>query len=163
EGHERDQSPAWHRPHFHRRRRMLGIKQRAKTLAKPHPSLTSDPVRPDADVSQHASVTSRATISRWSAIREPKAAKSFRAAGDRATRSAIEETRRSGSTIQTRTAIRLANDRVADTAMVAPLVATDTVSGVLIALRVGRSFAAAYALTASGVSALLSLDLARET
>ena len=215
---------------------MLGIKQRAKTLAKPHPSLTSDPVRPDADVSQHASVTSRATISRWSAIREPKAAKSFRAAGDRivrqesampsiasrlltppivarrqiasdaeewsirlaalatlgqydgltflvdgtarsrytynvvddpvgdvATRSAIEETRRSGATIQTRTAIRLANDRVADTAMVAPLVATDTVSGVLIALRVGRSFAAADALTASGVSELLSLDLARET
>ncbi|TMD55831.1 MAG: GAF domain-containing protein [Chloroflexi bacterium] len=47
--------------------------------------------------------------------------------------------------------------------MVAPLVATDTVSGVLIALRVGRSFAAADALTASGVSELLSLDLARET
>lgn len=83
--------------------------------------------------------------------------------GDVATRSAIEETRRSGATIQTRTAIRLANDRVADTAMVAPLVATDTVSGVLIALRVGRSFAAADALTASGVSELLSLDLARET
>jgi len=82
---------------------------------------------------------------------------------DVATRSAIEETRRSGATIQTRTAIRLANDRVADTAMVAPLVATDTVSGVLIALRVGRSFAAADALTASGVSELLSLDLARET
>ena len=177
-----------------------------------------------------------ATNSRWSAIREPRAAKSFRAAGDRivrqesampsivsrlltppivarrqiaseaeewsirlaalatlgqydgltflvdgtarsryayniadepvddvATRSAIEETRRSGATIQKRTAIRLANDRVADTAMVAPLVATDTVSGVLIALRVGRSFAAADALTASGVSELLSLELARET
>jgi hypothetical protein len=81
---------------------------------------------------------------------------------DVATRSAIEETRRSGATVQTRTAIRLANDRVADTAMVAPLVATDTVSGVLIALRVGRSFAAADALTASGVSELLSLELARE-
>ena len=82
--------------------------------------------------------------------------------GDVATRSAIEETRRSGATVQTRTAIRLANDRVADTAMVAPLVATGTVSGVLIALRVGRSFAAADALTASGVSELLSLELARE-
>src|SRR5207248_5454415 len=54
--------------------------------SKSHPSLTSDPVRPDADVSQHASVTSRATKSRWSAIREPKAAKSFRAAGDRIVR-----------------------------------------------------------------------------
>jgi len=83
--------------------------------------------------------------------------------GDVATRSAIEETRRSGATVQTRTAIRLADDRVAGAAMVAPLVATDAVSGVLIALRVGRSFAAADALTASGVSELLSLELARET
>src|SRR5438270_10145696 len=83
--------------------------------------------------------------------------------GDVATRSAIEETRRSGATVQTRTAIRLADDRVAGAAMVAPLVATDAVSGVLIALRVGRSFAAADALTASGVSEPLSLDLARET
>src|SRR5206468_4143512 len=83
-------------------------------------------------------------------------------AGDVATRSAIEETRRSGATVQTRTAIRLVDGRVADAAMVAPLVATDAVSGVLIALRVGRSFAAADALTASGVSDLLSLELARE-
>src|SRR5467141_4477343 len=51
-------------------------------------------------------------------------------AGDVATRSAIEETRRSGATVQTRTAIRLADGRVADAAMVAPLVATDAVSGV---------------------------------
>jgi len=83
--------------------------------------------------------------------------------GDVATRSAIEETRRSGATVQTRTAIRLADDRIAGAAMVAPLVATDGVSGVLIALRVGRSFAAADALTASGVAELLSLELARET
>ena len=82
--------------------------------------------------------------------------------GDVATRSAIEETRRTGATVQTRTVVRLADDRVAGAAMVAPLVATDTVSGVLIALRVGRSFAAADALTASGVSELLSLELARE-
>jgi hypothetical protein len=84
-------------------------------------------------------------------------------AGDVATRSAIEETRRSGATVQTRTAIHLADGRVADAAMVAPLVTTDSVSGVLIALRVGRSFAAADALTASGVSELLSLELAHET
>jgi hypothetical protein len=83
--------------------------------------------------------------------------------GDVATRSAIEETRRSGATVQTRTAIRLGDDRVAGAAMVAPLVATDAVSGVLIALRVGRSFAAADALTASSVSELLSLELARDT
>jgi GAF domain-containing protein len=82
---------------------------------------------------------------------------------DAAIRSAIEETRRSGATVQARTTIRLADDRVAGAAMVAPLVAIDAVSGVLIALRVGRSFAAADALVASGVSDLVSLDIARET
>jgi len=197
--------------------------------------LTTDPAHPDADVSQHASVTSRANKVEVSAIREPRAAKSFRAAGDRivrqesalpsvvsrlltpsvvvgrpkttsgadewsirltalamlgqydaltfivdgvarrngynvvdeavaddATRAAVEETRRSGATVQTQTAIRLADDRVAGAAMIAPLVATEAVAGVLVALRVGRSFAAADALTASGVSELVSVELARE-
>ncbi|MGH2472305.1 MAG: GAF domain-containing protein [Candidatus Limnocylindria bacterium] len=82
---------------------------------------------------------------------------------DARTQSAIEETRRSGATVQTHTTTRLADDRVAGAAMVAPLVATEAVSGVLIALRVGRSFAAADALTASGVSELIALELARET
>jgi GAF domain-containing protein len=84
-------------------------------------------------------------------------------ASDPATRSAIEETRRSGATVQTHTTIRLADDRVAGAAMVARLFATETVTGVLIALRVGRSFAAADALTASGISDLVALELARET
>ena len=82
---------------------------------------------------------------------------------DAAIRSAIEETRRSGATVQTRTTIRLADDRVAGAAMVARLVPADAVSGVLIALRVGRSFVAADALAAAGVSELVSLELARET
>jgi hypothetical protein len=47
--------------------------------------------------------------------------------------------------------------------MVAPLVHTEAVSGVLIALRVGRSFTATDALTAAGVSELIALELARET
>jgi GTP-sensing pleiotropic transcriptional regulator CodY len=81
---------------------------------------------------------------------------------DTATRSAIQETQRSGSTVQTMTAIRLSDDRVASAAMVAPLVATEEVSGVLIALRVGRSFAATDALTASGISELIALEVARE-
>lgn len=84
-------------------------------------------------------------------------------ADDVATRTAVEETRRSGATVQTHSAIRLADDRVAASALVAPLVGTEAVSGVLVALRVGRSFAAADALTASGVSELVSLELARET
>jgi GAF domain-containing protein len=83
-------------------------------------------------------------------------------AADRQIRSAIEETRRSGATVQTQTTIRLADDRVTGTAMVAPLVPTDAISGALIALRVGRSFAAADALAASGISELVSLELARE-
>jgi GTP-sensing pleiotropic transcriptional regulator CodY len=81
---------------------------------------------------------------------------------DDATRSAVEETRRSGATVQTQTTIRLADARLSGAAMIAPIVATDLVSGVLIALRVGRSFAAADALTASGVSELVSAELARE-
>jgi GAF domain-containing protein len=82
--------------------------------------------------------------------------------GDDATRIAVEETRRSGSTVQTRTAIRLADDRVAAAVMVAPLIATETVSGVLIALRAGRSFAATDALTATDISDLVALEFARE-
>jgi transcriptional regulator with GAF, ATPase, and Fis domain len=82
---------------------------------------------------------------------------------DDAIRAAVDETGRSGATLQTQTAIRLADDRVAGAAMIAPLVATEGQSGVLLALRVGRSFAAADALTASGVSEIVSLELARET
>jgi hypothetical protein len=82
--------------------------------------------------------------------------------GDPATQTAIEETRRSGATVQAQTAVRLADDRVAGAAMIAPLVATDEVGGVLIALRVGRTFTASDALTATGVSELLSLELARD-
>ena len=81
---------------------------------------------------------------------------------DESTRAAVEETRRSGSTVQTRTAVRLVDARIADAAMVAPLVATETVSGVLIALRAGRSFAASDALIASDVSDLVALEIARE-
>jgi GTP-sensing pleiotropic transcriptional regulator CodY len=84
------------------------------------------------------------------------------AIGDAAIQSAIDETRRTGATVQAQTTIRLADDRSAGSAMVAPLVSTEDVSGVLIALRVGRSFAAADALIASGVSDLISLELARE-
>jgi GTP-sensing pleiotropic transcriptional regulator CodY len=80
-----------------------------------------------------------------------------------ATRVAVDETRRSGATMQTQTTIRLADDRVAGAAMIAPLISTDGVNGVLIALRVGRSFTAADALIASGVSELVSGELARET
>ena len=81
---------------------------------------------------------------------------------DDATRAAIEETKRSRATVQTQVAMRLADERVATAAMIAPFVATETVTGVLVALRVGRTFAAADALTASGVSKVVSLELARE-
>jgi len=64
--------------------------------------------------------------------------------------------------VQTQTTIRLSDDRVAATAMIAPLIATVGLTGVLVALRVGRSFSAADALSASGVSRLVSLELARE-
>ncbi|TMF80673.1 MAG: GAF domain-containing protein [Chloroflexi bacterium] len=82
---------------------------------------------------------------------------------DAAIQSAIEETRQSGATVQAQTTIRLADERAASAAMVAPLVAADAISGVFIALRVGRSFAAADALIASGAGDLVALELARET
>jgi len=82
--------------------------------------------------------------------------------GDAASRTAVEESRRSGSTVQTHTALRLADDRVAGAAMVAPLVATEGVTGVLIALRAGRSFAATDAVTALDISGLVALEVARE-
>jgi GAF domain len=84
------------------------------------------------------------------------------AVSDAAVQSAIHETRRTGATVQAQTTIRLTDDRIAGSAMVAPLVSTEDVSGVLIAVRVGRSFAAADALVASGISDLVSLELARE-
>ena len=81
---------------------------------------------------------------------------------DTQTRAAIEESRRSGSTVQSLTAIRLGDGRLAAAAMVAPLVATEAVSGVLIALRAGRSFAATDAVTAHDVSDVIALEVARE-
>jgi hypothetical protein len=80
---------------------------------------------------------------------------------DDALRAAIDETRHVSTTVQTHTTVPLADGRSAAVAMIVPLVATD-LSGVLIALRVGRSFAAADALTASGVAELLALELTRE-
>src|SRR2546423_2498592 len=81
---------------------------------------------------------------------------------DDATRAAVLETRRSGATLQTQTMTRLADDRIAAAAMIAPLISTEGINGVLVALRVGRSLAAAGALTASGVSEIISVELARE-
>jgi transcriptional regulator with GAF, ATPase, and Fis domain len=46
--------------------------------------------------------------------------------------------------------------------MIAPLAANEATEGVLIALRVGRSFAVADALAASGVSELVTLELTRD-
>jgi GTP-sensing pleiotropic transcriptional regulator CodY len=82
---------------------------------------------------------------------------------DAAIQSAIEETRQSGATVQAHVTIRLADQRMAGAAMVAPLVAADAISGVIIAFRVGRSFAGADALIAAGVGELVVLELTRET
>jgi len=39
---------------------VVGIKPRAKTMHRHEAGLTTDPAHPDADISQHASVVSRA-------------------------------------------------------------------------------------------------------
>jgi hypothetical protein len=81
---------------------------------------------------------------------------------DSAIATALDESRRSRSTVQIHTALRLADDRVAGAAMIVPLAASDTDDLVLIALRVGRFFSSADAMTATGVAEIVALEVSRE-
>jgi GAF domain-containing protein len=76
-------------------------------------------------------------------------------------RAVVDEARRAPRVGQVRTLVQLADGRTADAMLVVPLVVGETVGGVLIALRVGRSFATADAITAQGVAELVMLELAR--
>ena len=83
----------------------------------------------------------------------------------RALRSAVAEvvddvTRR-GAAAQLRAPTPLADGRESGEAMVAPLTTVEGVEGVLVALRVGRGFNAADAVTASSVGAVLALEVTR--
>jgi len=80
---------------------------------------------------------------------------------DPAIRDAVDEVARSGATVQLRASLHLADGRIATAVLVTPLVPNDALGGALIALRVGRPFAAVDAYTAVGIAQLVSLELAR--
>jgi hypothetical protein len=61
---EIEERSASHGSHFRRTQEIGGIKRRAKTMQRHEQRLTTDPACPDADVPQHASVTSRAQLKR---------------------------------------------------------------------------------------------------
>jgi GAF domain-containing protein len=64
-------------------------------------------------------------------------------------------------TVQLRASVPLADGRVAGAVLVTPLAASDAFAGALVALRVGRPFAAADTYTAVGIAEIVSLELAR--
>lgn len=78
-----------------------------------------------------------------------------------AIRDAVDEAARSAVTVQVRVSMPLADGRMASAALVTPLASSEAFAGALIALRVGRPFAAADAYTAVGVAELVSLELSR--
>ena len=76
-------------------------------------------------------------------------------------RGAVEEVANAGVTVQLRTSVPLADGRVAGAALVTPLAPNDAFAGALVALRVGRPFAAVDTYTAVGIAEIVSLELAR--
>ena len=90
---------------------------------------------------------------RYNLVDDPAAEPTVRAAVDQAAHSA--------TTVQLRTSVPLADGRMASAALVTPLASTEAFGGALVALRVGRPFAAADAYTAVGIAEIVSLELAR--
>lgn len=78
-----------------------------------------------------------------------------------AIRDAIAESVRTGATAQLRIAVPLADGRMATAVLVSPLAARQATAGALVALRVGRPFAAVDAHNAVAIAELASLELAR--
>lgn len=76
-------------------------------------------------------------------------------------RGAVEEVVGGGATLQLRASVPLADGRIAGAVLVTPLAPSDAFAGALVALRVGRPFAAADTYTAAGIAEIVSLELAR--
>lgn len=80
-------------------------------------------------------------------------------AAEPAIRNVVDEVVRSATTVQLRASVPLADGRIATTVLVTPL--APTFVGALVALRVGRPFAAVDAYAAVGVAEIVSLELGR--
>ena len=76
-------------------------------------------------------------------------------------RSAVEEVTNAGVTVQLRASVPLADGRVAGAVLVTPLARNDATAGALVALRVGRPFAAVDTYTAVGIAEIVSLEIGR--
>jgi hypothetical protein len=73
----------------------------------------------------------------------------------------FDEVTRRGAAAQLRSPLVLADGRRCSEIMVVPLTALEGVTGVLVALRVGRGFRATDAVTASSVGTILALEVRR--
>jgi hypothetical protein len=98
-------------------------------------------------------------------LRSSNVSAAYNLAGDPTTeptvRGAVEEVAKAGVTVQLRASVPLADGRVAGAALVTPLALNDGIAGALIALRVGRPFAAVDTYTAVGIAEIVSLELGR--
>ena len=75
--------------------------------------------------------------------------------------SAVDEVARSAATLQVRTSVALADGRVATAVLVTPLAGSSAAAGALLALRVGRPFAAVDSYAAVRIAEIVSLELTR--
>jgi GAF domain-containing protein len=98
-------------------------------------------------------------------LRNSNLSAAYNLAGDLTTeptiRGSVEEVANTGVTVQLRISVPLADGRVAGAALVTPLAPNGAFAGALIALRVGRPFAAVDTYTAVGIAEIVSLELAR--
>jgi GAF domain len=76
-------------------------------------------------------------------------------------RATVDEVAKARVTVQLRASVPLADGRVAGAVLVTPLAPNDVFAGALVALRVGRPFAAVDTYTAVGIAEIVSLELAR--
>ena len=72
-----------------------------------------------------------------------------------AIRAAVEEVAKAGVTVQLRASVSLADGRAAGAALVTPLAPNAAFAGALVALRVGRPFAAVDTYTAVGIAEIV--------
>jgi GAF domain-containing protein len=76
-------------------------------------------------------------------------------------RDAVDQAAHSAMTVQLRTSVPLADGRMASAVLVTPLAPSEAFVGALVAMRVGRPFAAVDTYTAVGIAEIVSLELAR--
>lgn len=74
---------------------------------------------------------------------------------------AVDQAAHSAMTVQLRISVPLADGRIASAVLVTPLAPNEAFVGALVALRVGRPFAAVDTYTAVGIAEIVSLELAR--